>query len=236
MLYDTCKVDARAGLQRAEDAVAGVAQAGDDVAVFVEAVIDGSDVDGDVGMRCIDGAHAFRRSDETEEHDALRALFFQKVERCGGTAARSEHGIDDDEHALTDVARQFAEVFDGLQRLRIAVEPDVSDAGSGDEAQHAFRHAESRTKDGNDAELLARELLHAAGSDGRLDLYILKRQVARDLVSHEHGDLFEKLAKVLRARFLLAHEREFVLDERMIDDVHGEICLVFLSHGMPPHS
>ena len=50
------------------------------------------------------------------------------------------------------------------------------------------------------------------------------------------GKLLKKLAKVLRARFLLAHEREFVLDERMIDDVHGEICLVFLSHGMPPHS
>ena len=78
MLHDTCKVDARAGLQRAEDAVARIAQAGDDVAVFVEAVIDGGDVDGDVGMRCIDGAHAFRRGDETEEHDALRALFFSK--------------------------------------------------------------------------------------------------------------------------------------------------------------
>ena len=75
-----------------------------------------------------------------------------------------------------------------------------------------------------------------AGCDGRLDLYILKRQVARDLVSHEHGDLFEKFAEVLRARFLLAHEREFVLNERMIDDMYGEIRLVFLSHGRPPHS
>ena len=210
------------GSQRAEDAVAGIAQAGDDVAVLVEMVVDGCDVDGDVGMRCIDGVYAFRRSDKAQEDDALRTLLFQEVERCDGTAARGEHGIDDDEHALADIARQLAEVFDGLQRRRVAVEADVADAGGGYEAQHAFRHAESRTQDGDDAELLARELLRMAGSYGRLDLDILKRQLARDLVSHEHGDLFEKLAEVLRARFLLAHERELVLDATKFDPYTGE--------------
>ena len=35
-------------LQRAEDAVAGVAEARDDVALVVEVVVNGRDVDGDV--------------------------------------------------------------------------------------------------------------------------------------------------------------------------------------------
>ena len=99
----------------------------------------------------------------------------------------------------------------------------MSDAGCGHEAQDAFRHAESRAQDGDDAELLARELLRAAGGDRRLDRDVFQRQAARDLIRHEHGNLFQKLPEIFRARFLLPHERELVLHKRMIDDVHGQL-------------
>ena len=206
--------------ERAEDAVARVAETGDDVALLIEMVVDGGDVDGHVRMLLVHEADALRRRDEAHERDGLRALFLEQRERRRRAAARREHRIDDDEHALGDIARQLAVILDGLERLRIAVEADVADARRRDHVDDAAEHAEARAQDRHDADLLAREHLALALRDRRLDLDVLEREIARDLVRHEHGDLLEELAEILRARRLLAHERELVLDERVVDEMY----------------
>ena len=52
----------------------------------------------------------------------------------------------------------------------------------------------------------------------------LERQVARDLVAEQHADLVEQLAEALGRALLVAHQRQLVLHQRMVDDgdaVHG---------------
>ena len=48
------------GLLGAEDAVAGVAQTGDDVAVLVQVVVLGAQIDVHIGVALIDEFHALR--------------------------------------------------------------------------------------------------------------------------------------------------------------------------------
>ena len=95
----------------------------------------------------------------------------------------------------------------------------MSDARSRNECQNAVKHAESRAQDGHDAKLLALKHLRVTRCDGRFDLHIAQREIARDLVRHKHCDLREQLAKLLRPRLLHAHERQFVLDERMVNEM-----------------
>ena len=48
---------------------------------------------------------------------------------------------------------------------------------------------------------------------------ILQRQIARDLIAHQHSDLVEQLAEILGARLLVTHNGKLVGDQGMIDDM-----------------
>src|SRR5215467_12634161 len=61
------------GLARAELSIAGVAQARDDVADVVQALVHRGHVDSDVGMRAAQTLDPFWRGDQTDVLDALAA-------------------------------------------------------------------------------------------------------------------------------------------------------------------
>ena len=114
-------------------------------------------------------------------------------------------GIEHQHLALAHVRRQLAVVFHRQVRLRIAVEADMADLGRGHEVGHAVHHAKARAQNGHDAQLFAGEHVGLARGDGGLDLDLLERQIARDLIGHQHADLLEELAKVLGATIFVAH-------------------------------
>ena len=204
--------------------------------MLVEAVVHCRDVDRYVGVVCRDAADALGGRDEAHEDDAARALVLEHGECCRRTAARGEHGVRYDECAILDAARELCIVLDGGKCLGVAIEPDVSDARRGDEVQDAVEHPEACAQDGDDAEFFAREHFCMAVCDRGLDLHVAQGEVARDLVCHEHGDLREQFAEFLCPRFLAAHDGQFVLDERMIDEVECRYVgrTECVSHGMFP--
>ena len=61
-------------LFRPENPVAGVAEAGDDVAVVVELLIDGSDKDINVRMVCLNAVDTLGGGDDAHELDVLAAV------------------------------------------------------------------------------------------------------------------------------------------------------------------
>ena len=69
-------------LQRAEDAVAGIAQTRHDVGVFVEALVDGAGEDLYVRIGILDRLDALGRSDDAEQADVTHTLFAQVLERA----------------------------------------------------------------------------------------------------------------------------------------------------------
>ena len=88
------------GLLGAENAVAGVAQAGDDVAVLVEVIVERASVDVDVGELLLNGLDALGSGDEHHERDVLAAALLHFADGLARRAAGGEHRIDDDDVAL----------------------------------------------------------------------------------------------------------------------------------------
>src|SRR5665213_115166 len=62
---------------RSVEAVACVAEPGDDVAVLVEALVDGCGIDRHVGVRLLQVLDSFRRGEETDKTDVLGAALLQ---------------------------------------------------------------------------------------------------------------------------------------------------------------
>ena len=61
----------------------------------------------------------------------------------------------------------------------------------------------------------------------RLDMRRRELEVAGHLIGEKQRDLAQQLAEARRRRVLVAHQRELVLDEGVVDDVDA------LHHGLP---
>ena len=90
------------GLFGAVDAVAGVAEAGEDVTFVVELAVKGSGEDGDVGVGLVQGGDAFGGGDEAEKDEVAHSFFAQAVDGGDGAASGGEHGVGKDDLALLD--------------------------------------------------------------------------------------------------------------------------------------
>ena len=115
-------------------------------------------------------------------------------------------------------------------RLGVAVHAHVTDARGGDEREDAVDHSETGAQDRDDGDLLAGETTTGAFLEWRLDVDVLKREVAHGLVALEDGQLGHELAEVLGGRVLVAQDGELVLDEGVVDD--GEARILDLGHGV----
>src|SRR4051794_28591034 len=79
-----------------ELAVAGVAEAGNDVPALVEMTVERREMDLHVGMRLMQGANSFRSRDQPQEGDPWHVPALEYVDRLDGGAAGREHRVDDE--------------------------------------------------------------------------------------------------------------------------------------------
>jgi len=168
--------------------------------------------------------------DQHQEVDVLGALLAEQLNRCGRRTARCEHGVHDEHVALSDVLGELAVVLDRLQGLRVAVQTHVTDAGGGDELQDAVDHPEPCAQDRNDGDLLAGEHIGRGlgyrGQHGGLG----ELKAARRLVGLEHREFLHELAELLGAGLLVAHDRQLVLNQRVVH--HGDVGIrALLGHA-----
>ncbi len=215
----------RARLLRAVEPVAGVAEAGDDVAVVVEVLRrwprcrSARRAGPSGGARCLPA----RRAGSTKRMSrAPRAL--EPLDGGGGGIRRRQHRVDDDDQALGHVVGRLEVIFVRLERLGIAVDADVGDARRRDEIEHAFEQAVAGAQDRGEHRLLALKDRRIHGRQRRFDVERGERQVAGDLVGQEQRDLAQQLAEARGRRGLVAHQGELVLDQRVVDDgdtLHG---------------
>jgi hypothetical protein len=163
---------------------------------------------------------AFGRGQKTDEADVLHTASLQPVDCSDGRIGGREHRVHHDHQAFCDVRRGLEVVLDRLQRLRIAIKPDMSDARARDEIEHAVEKADAGAQDRREHELLAGDRrLHGLGQR-RFDFDELQRQIAGHLIGEQHADLVEKLAEPLGRNRFVAHQRQLVLHEGVADDVN----------------
>ena len=131
------------GLFRTENSVAGVAEAGDDVAVFVKVRVFAADEDVYVGMFCVDLFNSFGRADDAHKLNVLAAFRLNEVDCRDCAAASCEHRIENDDFAVCDIVGKFAVVLLGFKRFVVAIKTDVSDFCGGDKSKDTVYHAKT---------------------------------------------------------------------------------------------
>ena len=119
----------------AEDPVAGIAQAGNDVGMVIELFVAGSQVHLHVGMGSLDSPDALGAADDVHHDDVLAAVLLQEVDGSHSGAAGSQHGVNHEGDAVLDILRKLAVVFHRLVGLGVTVQADVADLGGGDQCK-----------------------------------------------------------------------------------------------------
>jgi type I restriction enzyme M protein len=117
--------------------------------------------------------------------DGAGVELLQPVNRGGGRVAGGQHGVDDDDVALVHLGGHLEVVLHGLQRGRVAVQADVAHARAGHHVEHAVEKTIAGAQDGHQHQLFAVNHLAGHGLQRGLDLDVLQRHVACDLVGHQ---------------------------------------------------
>ena len=172
--------------------------------------------------------HTFGRRHQRDENDVLcsYAAFLQNVDGIHGGVAGRHHRIAQDHGAVLQVG-QAHQVFHGLM-LVVAIHADVADPRRRNQFQQAVAHADAGAQYGNHGQLLARNHRRVVGDQRRFNRLGSQRQVARDFVAHQQGDLAQQVAEGARRGALVAHVRELVLDQRVVEDEQiGEAGILF---------
>ena len=96
----------------------------------------------------------------------------------------------------------------------------MADLGHGHEVQQAVHHTQARTQDGNDGHFSARDPLGGRFANRGFNLDLFQGDLTGDLITHQQGNLIEKLAEILGTRLFVTHDGQFVLHHRMVDNVY----------------
>ena len=145
----------RAVLFRTEHAVPGVAQAGDDVAVLIELLVDRGGPDLDVGMGFGQPLDPFGRGEKADEPDILHPAPLEAVDGGDRRIGGRKHRIHHDHQPIGDIGRGLEVIFDRLEGLRVAIEADVGDPRARDEIEHPIEKTNACAQNGREHQLLA---------------------------------------------------------------------------------
>ncbi len=202
---------------QAEEAVSGVAEAGDDVCVLVQVIVDrgGDDVEVEAG-----GFHPlepFGRSEHAHDRHVTRAAV---GDQAAGELERSsggEHRIEDDDGPAAQSGRQLGHVVVRFERLFVASQADEAHLGLGEQADRGVGHPEACAQDRDDDREAGQS--HAiSGAERRAHLRRLDREIARRLVDEHRGEVVDRAPERGPVGGLIAQHRELLRGKRMVDD------------------
>src|SRR5215213_8324181 len=217
------------------ESVSSVAEAWDDERAIIQFRVDGGGVEGYVGVFAGDALDAGHRGDRVEAGDPGCPLFLELA--YGGREAppRRQHGVEDEDQVLVQVAREVDVVLDRLGRLLVALEAHKADLRRRQEGERPVEHAEAGSQYRDEADG-AGDLLDLRLGQGSTDPDRTGRHVPCGLGDHDEGELLHGLPEVGGTGPLVAEDRELVAAQRSVYDVEVLHLGGGLTHtaGKPP--
>ncbi len=216
-----------------EHAVAGIAEAGADVAALVEFAVERGDVDVHIRVGRGEAQHAIGRGDQADVADPVGPDLLHQVHRADCRAAGRQHRVDDEAAPRLPAAHRAVVVRHRAQRRLVAVEAEVPDARVRQQAQQRFDHRQPRPQDRDDHHVL-RQLVPGRRLQRRRDRALGQRQVGQRLVAEQPGDLRQQLAEARRTGPRLAQQRQLRRDQRVPRDVQPRVPQRLLPRRLRP--
>jgi len=177
----------------AVEAVAEIAEAGDDVFPGVEAGVEDSKNDRNPRVVALDAFDPFRCADDADERDVRGAPLLDGGDGVGGGAASGEHGIDNQCAGLLN-GREFEVVVAGDGGFVIALEADVADRDVRKNILERLEHSEPGAEDRNDDQRSGQNAA-GTGGEGSFDVFLNRLQIACGLEGEEERELVAEVAE-----------------------------------------
>ena len=210
-------------LLRRVQAVAGVAQARDDVGVLVEHFIHGADDDVDIRVFALHAGDALGAAEHTYEDDATGAAVLEVLDGEAGAAGGGQHGIEQEAGAQGEHDRggDLGVREDRVEgRLVGAAHGQMPDQRLGQVGQERVEHAVAGAHDGDQGVLLVDDRAVGLGQ-WRGDEPGSRRQAGRGLRGQHKAQAVELRAELCNAGALVAQPRDSILCDGMREDGNG---------------
>src|SRR3954470_8198688 len=208
---------------RTEDPVAGVAQAGADVAGGVQLAVDHRRGDRDVRMGGAQRLHALGGGDQADEVQPLRARALEPGDRLRPAAAGGQHRIHHEHLGVFHAGGDVLVVAHWPQRLLVAVHAEVAHARLRHEPQEPVHQAEPGPQDRHDEHLVSQP--QAGGLlQRRLQADLRRAQAAHRFVAEDQRGVRHRLAEHAVRRLPVAQDRQQAPEQHVVDDrdpIHG---------------
>ncbi len=203
--------------REAEEAVAGVAKAGNDVRVLVEVVVDrgGDDVQIEAGR--LHAGESLRCGENADDGHASGTPLGDQPARELERAAGRQHRVEHDHRTALEPGGKLGHVRMRFERLLIAREADEAHLRLGQQTDGGVGHPETRSQHGHQGGKAGQA--HSFGrSEWRLDLCRLDFEVAGRLVDQHRGQVVDRATKRCPVGVLVPQHRELLRGKRMVDD------------------
>src|SRR5262249_9416631 len=135
--------------------IAGVSQTWDNEPSLIESVVDGRSPKTNIGMKPTHSLHSLLSGNQTDETDVFCSTFLDTINGGSGCITGRQHRRHDDDEPLRKVGRSFEKIFDCNECIGIAVKPDMRDACSWHEIEHAFHECYAGSKNRRKNKLLS---------------------------------------------------------------------------------
>src|SRR5690606_1280914 len=218
----SCSPSMNVLLPGAEDLVTGIAQAGDDVALFIEPLVDRSSEYLHVRMQRVHPLDAFGARYQHQGPDLVRAGTLEQLDGGNHGAPGRQHRVDNQSTPLVELADQLLHIGIRFQGLLVAYQSDHADPGAGDETQNTVEHAQASTQDRHDGDFLAGEFLDVDIAAPTLDSMGLNRHVLGGFIGQQGSNFLRQFTEVLGTDIVATHQTEFMADKGVLNftDLH----------------
>jgi len=202
-----------------ETAIARIAEAGDDVAVFVKVTVEGGGVNGGFAKIPEQSAESLRRSESVDKAKVLCAALLQQLAGGDGAAGGGEHWVDDEHFKPAQARREFFQIPFGLEGGVVAGNAEVANTGLGEdlicERDESLPCAEDR-----DEKDFARRHDGGRGTERGAHAFLFGGQTGGGFVQEMQTELAKGAAKLGVQRGFVAQDGEASLREGMLDEMN----------------
>ncbi len=215
----------RAELLGAKEPVAGISQAGQDIAGRIrvplasEPLINGGHEDLHARVGCLKPGDTLRSSYQENPPNIPAARPLKQIEGGQGRATGGQHRIQDDGQAVGHVRSQLDVVLVRVEGLMIAPETNNADLGPRHKTLGALQHAHACPQNWDEGEHTPLDAANSGPTRPAGDPTSLCWQIPRGFVEQKRGNLRHQIIEVLGWQLLAPEHAHFMGNKRMIDNM-----------------
>ncbi len=202
----------------AKQTVTGIAESGNDVALFVEVRVKGTQHDLHVSVTetLFHRGNTLGSANETNAGHVFGSAFEHIVDRVDQGSTGGKHRVDDVNLPTGEVFGQAVCISEWFEGFLVALDSQETDLRGWQKLDDSFEHSEPRAQNRNDDWPWAAQLDADGGGHGGFDAELFDRDIPGGFIGEQRDKLFDEQSEHWRRGVLVAKHGQLVGDQGMV--------------------